>query len=63
MPIDTLRMFILMCNADPDNHDAIYEMFEDDCTLGLRKQIYTLADNGSSEPFRSAMHNIGFPNY
>jgi hypothetical protein len=63
MPITTLRMFILMCNADPNNTDLIYEMFEDDCTQALRDQIYSLADPKSPEPFRSAMINMGFPNY
>ena len=63
MPITTLRMFILMCNADPNNTDLIYEMFEDDCTQELRDQIYSLADPKSPEPFRSAMINMGFPNY
>lgn len=63
MPIETLRMFILMCNADPTNYDLIYEIFEDDCTDKLRDQIYSLADPNSPEPFRSAMINMGFVNF
>lgn len=63
MPITTLRMFILMCNADPTNIDLIYEMFEDDCTEELRNQIYSLSDPDDLEPFRAAMINMGFPDF
>lgn len=62
MPITTLRMFILLCNTNPD-HVFIYHLFEDLCTEELRNQIYSLADDDTPEPFRSAMYNMGFPDY
>jgi hypothetical protein len=40
-----------------------YDVFEDECTEQVREFIYSLADAGSNEPFRSAMHNIGFTRY
>lgn len=43
-------------------HDAYY-VFEEEITDRLRDLIYEIADEGSSEPFRSAMHNLGFTDY
>lgn len=60
--VSNLRTFILLCIANYDQ-DAIYEMFEDQCTAALRDQIYSLADPASPEPFRSAMINMGFIDY
>jgi hypothetical protein len=58
--LTTLKQFILKCFANPGME---YELFEDSCSDSLRDQIYSLADPDSPEPFRSAMHNIGFDNY
>lgn len=60
--ISNLRTFILLCIANYD-HQHIYELFEDGCTQQLRNQIYSLADPDTPEPFRSAMINIGFPDF
>lgn len=62
MLITTLRHFILLC-ASHDDPDAIYTLFEHHCSDAVRAQVYKLADPTSPEPFRSAMHNIGFTNY
>lgn len=58
--IDTLHEFIMLCLARPD---AAFELFENSCTEDLRAKIYDFADPASPEPFRSAMHSLGFANY
>ena len=58
--IKNLKRFVLMCLANPGLE---YELFEDECTEELRDLIYSLADQESPEPFRSAMINIGFTEY
>lgn len=40
-----------------------YYVFEEDCTDELRDQIYNLVDDSSVEPFRDAMHYLGFVDY
>jgi hypothetical protein len=41
----------------------MYDVFEYQTSDELRNQVYELADPTSPEPFRSAMHNLGFTNY
>jgi hypothetical protein len=60
--ITTLSEFILRVNRLQDISDAC-DVFEEGCTQALRDQIYTLADDDSCEPFRSAMINMGFTSY
>ena len=42
---------------------AAYDVFEYEVTEDVRGDIYAMADPASPEPFRSAMHNIGFTHY
>ena len=59
--IDSLGEFVTRCeNA---TNAEIYEMFEFYCTDRVRTLVFVFADSFSSEPFRSAMHNLGFTNY
>ena len=46
-----------------NNISDAYYLFEDQCSPELQKFIYNLADKNSAEPFRSAMHNMGYTNY
>lgn len=59
--LTTLKQFIEACTFG--DHQLIYEVFEEQCSDELRAQIYSLADADTPEPFRSAMHNIGFTDY
>ena len=43
-------------------HDA-YDIFEDQCTDALRREIYQMASPSDPEPFRSAMHRMGYTEY
>jgi hypothetical protein len=40
-----------------------YKVFETECSNYLRGSIYLFADEGEPEPFRAAMHNLGFDSY
>lgn len=60
--VTTLKDFILRVNELKFN-SLVAPLFEDACSDELRELIYSLADPHSPEPFRSAMHNIGFVNY
>jgi hypothetical protein len=53
----TLVQFVTAVNMLDDVSDA-YDVFEFKSSNALRDLIYTLA-----EPFRSAMHTMGFTNY
>ena len=46
-----------------DNVSDAYDLFEYLCTDELRDIIYSIADPASAEPFRNAMHRLGFVNY
>ena len=59
--ITNLAQFIVRCEVS--TNDQIYEMFEFECSDEVRTDVYFLADPESPEPFRSAMHNIGFTEY
>jgi hypothetical protein len=59
--ITNLAQFIVRCEVS--TNDQIYEMFEFECSDKVRTDVYFLADPASPEPFRSAMHNIGFTEY
>jgi hypothetical protein len=45
------------------NISDAYYVFEYECSAELRDLIYNFADSGSVEPFRVAMHNLGFDTY
>jgi hypothetical protein len=45
------------------NISDAYYVFEYECSAELRDLIYNFADPGSVEPFRVAMHNLGFDTY
>jgi hypothetical protein len=58
--IESIKDFIVECVMRPDEE---YEIFEYECSAGLRLEIYALAPDTSPEPFRSAMSFLGFKNY
>lgn len=60
--IFTLNEFVAQARRLNSVRDA-YELFEDQCSDELRKQIYSIADTESPEPFRDAMNKLGFVNY
>jgi hypothetical protein len=60
--LSTVREFIAACNLLSDISDAYY-VFEDRCSEELRNTLYLLADADTPEPFRSAMHKLGYPQY
>ena len=60
--LTTLNDFILHVETLTKISDA-YSVFEFECTDSLRNEIYAMADEGESEPFRAAMHNLGFDTY
>ena len=59
--IKTIKDFIARVDSLDDISEA-YDVFEDECTDELRDHIYRIAE-GSVEPFRAAMHNLGFTTY
>ena len=60
--LNTLVEFINRVESLKDIADA-YDVFEDECSNELRDYIYTFADPDECEPFRAAMHNLGFDTY
>ena len=60
--LNTLNEFIAKVESLKNIADA-YDVFEFDCTDQLRDYIYTFSDPDESEPFRAAMHNLGFETY
>jgi hypothetical protein len=60
--LKTLNEFILKVESLKNISDA-YDIFEFECVDELRDYIYTFSDKNSSEPFRAAMHNLGFDTY
>ena len=62
--ITTIGDFIVqVCQLGEKNVSNAYNLFEDLCSDELRDKIYSFADPTSPEPFRSAMHRLGFVNY
>ncbi len=59
--IESLKDFI-DC-AKRSTNEYIYVLFENHTTEDIRTEIYAHADKDSTEPFRSAMHNLGFTTY
>jgi hypothetical protein len=59
--LNTIKDFVIRVTELDSVHDAYY-VFEDECTDALRDRIYRLADL-SVEPFRAAMHELGFTDY
>lgn len=60
--LTTLQEFIMRVESLVLIEDAGM-VIEDECTDLLRAHIYTFADVDSAEPFRAAMHNLGFDTY
>jgi hypothetical protein len=60
--IASLDSFIQRVETLKNISDAYY-VFEYECSAELRDLIYNFADPGSMEPFRVAMHNLGFDTY
>jgi hypothetical protein len=60
--LTTLAQFKQAVAQLADISDAYY-VFEQQCTDSLRDEIYALAAANTPEPFRSAMHNMGYTNY
>lgn len=60
--INSINDFCKRIEQLDDISDAYY-VFEGECTDRLRDLIYQCADKDSSEPFRNAMHNLGFDTY
>lgn len=60
--LSTLNDFIRKVESLKNIADA-YDVFEDECTDQLRDEIYKFADPDDYEPFRAAMHNLGFETY
>lgn len=58
----SLRSFIQRVETLKHIGDAYY-VFEDECSAELRDLIYGFADPDEAEPFRAAMHNLGFDAY
>ena len=58
--ITTLAQFIQQCEGST-NYE-IYKLFEFNCSDAVKTDVYMWADLKSSEPFRSAMYNLGFTN-
>ena len=62
MLIKTLKDFVLAVDKFEDIGKA-YELFEYYTDDVVRALIYDLAATDSQEPFRDAMHTIGFVTY
>lgn len=60
--LSTILAFTAKVKELSDISDA-YDIFEYDCSEDLRDEIYNLSDPQNPEPFRSAMHRLGFTNY
>jgi hypothetical protein len=58
----TIDEFVTKVKSLENVADA-YDVFEDECTEELRDEIYDLADPDDYEPFRAAMHSLGFETY
>ena len=60
--LTTLSEFIRRVESLQEIQNA-YDVFEYECEQRLRDEIYDMADAGEAEPFRAAMHNLGFDTY
>lgn len=60
--LKNIREFVIAVDKLKNIEDA-YEIIEHQCTEELKALIYSLANDNSPEPFRSAMINIGFTKY
>ena len=60
--LNTLTQFIARVEQLDEIHDAYY-VFEEECSDALRAYIIGYADEDEAEPFRAAMHNLGFEAY
>lgn len=46
-----------------DSVSDAYDLFEVKTAEAVRAEVYALSDPDSSEPFRSAMYNLGFVDF
>lgn len=60
--ITSLNEFVARVRALDDVGDA-YDVFEFDTAEHVRDAVYALADPQDPEPFRDAMHTLGFTDY
>jgi hypothetical protein len=60
--LTTLNEFIRRVETLNEIQNA-YDVFEYECSSALRDVIYDMADVSEAEPFRAAMHNLGFDSY
>lgn len=60
--ITTLKAFCIATEQLQDIADAA-SLFEDHTTEEVRALMYSMAPQGSAEPFRAAMHIIGYVQY
>ncbi len=60
--LTTIRQFVDEVTALNNISDA-YDVFEHKCSPELRDAIYRQAIDSCCEPFRSAMHTLGFVTY
>ena len=60
--IVTLADFIDRVRSLSDISEA-YDLFEDESTDFVRDAVICHSDPDSPEPFRNAMHNLGFTDY
>ncbi len=59
--LETIAEFMMRVH-ELDNIQDAYYVFEEECSPELRDRIYRIAE-GSPEPFRSAMYELGFFEY
>lgn len=59
MQVQTLKDFVQAAQACNSN-DEMFELFEYNTADSVRDEVFAFADAGSAEPFRSAMHALGF---
>lgn len=62
MQANTLQQFLQAAQQCRDNNE-IYELFEYNTAEHVREAVYAHAAADSAEPFRSAMHALGFTQY
>lgn len=62
MQVNTLQEFVQAAKQCKCNNE-IYELFEYNTAEDVRETVYAHAAADSAEPFRNAMHVLGFSNY
>ena len=60
--LNSLKDFVVRVESLDNVQDAFY-VFEGECSERLVNQIYSLATVSDNEPFRAAMHRLGYTEY